>query len=221
MPAPRRSARRVPDRLAASTSLCRKIFVGRFRPAGSMWVSTAVHLNDMLDHHSVNSIRLGARRYLVQRSGGPIPKKRQPESAKRVWPDVPFNADICGMVIGSRFGVRQPYPSTPTYEAWSSARALVSGPPHHSTPGFAVTFRAAFWARWPTLLVLQLRPANSNAKVNPPTLSTATGPSQPNPIQGRLTPELSGRPHNAGLGAVLAANRGDILRAWTSMPEHV
>jgi hypothetical protein len=39
--------------------------------------------------------------------------------------------------------------------------------------------------------------------------------------KGRLTPELSGRPHNAGLGAVLAADRDDFSSAWTSIPEHV
>ena len=37
-------------------------------------------------------------------------------------------------------------------------------------------------------------------------------------VQGRLTPELSSRPHNAGLGAVLAAHRKDFPTAWTSMP---
>jgi len=50
-----------------------------------------------------------------------------------------------------------------------------------------------------------------NAKVSRPTNPTVAGPSQPNPMQGRLTPELSGRPYNVGLGAVLATNPRGLL----------
>ena len=117
-----------------------------------------------------------------------------------VRPTVPFNAEVCGMVIDPHFVVR-PTDTVP--------RRVLRKP----------SGRLSGHAGQPCRLSHPDPP--SQREGGRPTWSTAAGPSQPNPGQGRLTPELSGRPHNAGLGAVLAADRGDFSTAWTSIPEHV